>query len=104
MLRWRDGSFSVEHGAVNSIVALAQAENVFLNLLEQFTAQGRPPGPNYGPNYAPTQFASDPKGNGIGSKLFAQAMAALFSNGKLRVEERGPPSRRYKYLVATLPP
>jgi RecA-family ATPase len=99
-LRWCDGSFTVEHGAVNSVRELAQAKNLFLELLAQFTAQGLRVGPNSGPNYAPAKFADDPKANGTSRKLLALAMAGLISERKLRAEEHGPPSHRRQYLVA----
>jgi RecA-family ATPase len=77
----------------------AKAERVFLKLIEEFTAQGRPVNPAAGPNYAPKLFAAHHKAEGVTKRALQAAMEALLSNGTLTVVSEGPPSRRVTRLA-----
>jgi hypothetical protein len=100
-LRWADGAFAVQSAKSGSdVMAVAHAKRVFMDLLAKFTASGRRVGPNPGPNYAPAQFAKEDDANGLGKEILGKAMSSLFDEGRLRADEQGPSSRRYRYLVA----
>jgi RecA-family ATPase len=101
-LTWRKGVFVPEDtqaSGLDRMAATAKAERVFLKLLQEFTAQGRPVNPAAGPNYAPKLFAAHPKAEGVTRRGLQAAMEALLSNGTLTVESEGPPSRRVTRLA-----
>ncbi|WP_187182219.1 AAA family ATPase [Rhizobium sp. WL3] len=102
-LRWIDGVFKPE-SAPDSFVAMAAqnaTDRLFLDLLAQLSAQGRDVSDTRGANYAPSIFTKDPRANGTTSKGFEGAMMRLFAEGKIRIEMKGPPSKRRKSIVAT---
>jgi RecA-family ATPase len=100
-VRWKDGVFVpvATMGTLDRLAAEKAADDLFLKLLDRFRDQGRnvseKPAAN---NYAPKMFATDPDGKGRRRDL-ADAMARLFSDRKIRVEDYGRPSRSYTRLV-----
>jgi RecA-family ATPase len=99
-LRWHDGFFGLERGASRGPLDLAEAKAVFLNLLRSYTKQGRKlsDGPKSG-SYAPTMMAREEQGKTIGVARLTQAMNALFSEHRIRVEHEGKPSRPHSRIV-----
>jgi RecA-family ATPase len=100
-LRWRDGVFVIEPktGSLERMVADQNADDAFLRLLEQYTAQGRNVSDKpTSPTYAPAAFAKE--GVGFNKVQLGDAMRRLFSANKIRVETYGRPSRPYQHIVA----
>jgi RecA-family ATPase len=98
ILRYQRGLFLPEAG-ISSLDQLARrekAEEVFLDLLRRFSAQGRnvsnKPAAR---NYAPTEFAKEKQAKDYRLKkpLFEQAMRDLFNADKIALEPYGKPSR-----------
>lgn len=101
-LRWVDGMFKPET-VPDSFAAMAAqnaTEHLFLELLAAYNEQARQVSEKRGANYAPSVFSRDPRANGTRSKGFEGAMLRLFADGKIKVEEIGPPSRRRRCIVA----
>jgi RecA-family ATPase len=100
LLRYQNGLFLPEAtpDEFEKSAAEAQADTVFLELLDRLNAQGRNVGasPNSS-NYAPTVFAGE--GTGISRKQFSAAMTRLFNGNRIRIETYGPPSRQHNRLV-----
>ncbi|MCK1652252.1 AAA family ATPase [Bradyrhizobium sp. 149] len=98
VLRYQRGLFLPE-GGVSSLDKLAREAKVnetFLELLHRFAGQGRNVSATpTAPNYAPTAFADDPdaKRHGFRKADMKDAMARLFSAGKVHIENYGRPSR-----------
>ena len=67
---------------------------VFFTLLNRFKGHDRNVSDRVGPSYAPGLFARDrkPRPTGLEDRLFASAMARLFSDGKIPMEPYGYPS------------
>jgi RecA-family ATPase len=95
-MRWSEGTFQPEGGdaALDHRAAGARARRVFLDLLRLHAEQGRNVGAVRGPSYAPKVFASHPDAEGVTSRAFSAAMEALLKQGKIKVVEYGPPSKR----------
>src|SRR5262249_19584446 len=78
------------------------AENLFLELLDKFQAQGRKVSHNKNaPNYAPAAFAKDPKAAktpGI-RKALVEAMERLFAASRIKAEDYGKASHPHTHLV-----
>lgn len=99
VVRYCEGRFVREDaGAIASEVE-REAERVFLVLLRQFAKEGRSVSPSPSKTYAPTLFAEHPDAGRVAKEHFAKAMARLLSQGRVRIEEHGPPSRRSQKLV-----
>jgi RecA-family ATPase len=97
MLRWRKGVFVPEAGAgsLEKAAAERKAEELFLTLLNRFSAQGRNVSDKVGPSYAPALFAkeAEAKAAKIRREALAEAMGRLFTANKLHMEPYGYPSR-----------
>ena len=100
-LTWQRGVFVADapDTGLERMAATAKAERVFLKLLDEFTAQGRPVDPSAGPNFAPKIFGTHPKAEGVTRRALQAAMEALLSNGTLSIATEGPPSRRVTRLT-----
>jgi hypothetical protein len=81
----------------------ANAERIFLDLLEQFMAEGRNVCANPGSTYATRVFAAHANGKGLAVKALVGAMDRLIGNKKIKVETFGPPSKRRSKLVVSPP-
>jgi RecA-family ATPase len=96
-MRWREGVFVATTAAQTSKILMAvqaKAEAKFLELLETYAAEGRNVSAKAGHGYAPALFAKDARADGINKSSFADAMNRLFAQGRIKVVEHGPPSRR----------
>jgi RecA-family ATPase len=95
-LRYQRGLFLpvAAMGSLDKLAAEQDAENLFLELLDKFQAQGRNVSHHKTSNsYAPTVFAKDPKAKAPGIRnALADAMERLFAASRIRVEEYGRPS------------
>ena len=99
-LRWENGvCVPVTSVKLDRLAAEQEADDLFLELLDRWQAQGRSvsdkPTAN---NYAPKMFGTDPDGKGK-RKALAGAMARPFAAGKIKVETYGRPSRLSSRLV-----
>jgi RecA-family ATPase len=95
MVRWQNGLFLPEAkpGSLEKLAADQAADDLFMKLLDKFTAQGRNVShARTANNYAPTAFAVDPDGKGK-HKALAAAMEQLFAAGKIKVETYGRKSK-----------
>ena len=92
-LRWQNGvlvPLDRPGGMLGARVARAECENVFIELLAHCTASNMPVSnsPNAG-NYAPRVFSARPDRCGYGKSEFAQALSALLSTKRIRLENYG---------------
>jgi len=99
-MTWQDGVFAADAAetGLDRMAAGAKAERVFLKLLRAFAEQGRRVNTGGGQTYAPTVFSVHPEAEGVNKRGFRSAMEALLSEGKIRLAEDGPPSKRRQYL------
>jgi hypothetical protein len=86
-LQWATGGLQLEQGQ-SSLVRIAEdakVDDLFLRLLDKFSAQGRDVRSTTGSGYAPAEFEDDPeaKAAGVRAKALKVAMARLFEAGKI---------------------
>ncbi len=80
----------------------AEAENVFLRLLNRWNLQGRNVSPHpQATTYAAKVLAKEPDRGGMLRSDLEGAMDRLFNQGRLTVEEWGPPSKLRQRVVPT---
>jgi RecA-family ATPase len=101
-LHWAGGAFVNDDAERMSFDKRIDDDERFLMLLDAFAADGRTVSHNLGHAYAPALFAQDPRGRGVTSKAFGAAMNRLFANGVVRIDTRGPPSRRVSFIARTV--
>ncbi len=102
-LLWSDGAFIAKEVATGifGTIERRKVEDVFLNCLDATAAQGRyVTDARNSPRYAPAVFASIPEGGRIRKREFERAMNALFSDGKIRVEEVKGTDRHWQKVIA----
>jgi RecA-family ATPase len=100
-LRWVDGVFapiSPETG-IDRMAANAKAERVFLKLLREFASENRTLSDKNSSAYAPMLFAKSGRAEGCTKRMLEGAMETLFSQGKIKMVEGGPPSRPVRTMV-----
>ena len=101
-LRWSKGRFVLDGPGVGGLdrrVAEERADRKFLDLLAQFEREGRDVSPNPSAVFAPKLFAEHPDAGGIPFKALRAAMDRLLADGRVKVVELGPPSKRRKRLI-----
>jgi hypothetical protein len=101
-LRWKEGVLvTAEHTSVFLAAVESQdAERVFLDLLEAFTAAGRPVSDNSrAGNYAPKAISRRPDREGYRQADFVRAMERLFVRHLIRVAEYGRKGDIRKQIV-----
>src|SRR5262249_22257280 len=94
-LRWRNGVFIPKPGVglLEKMAAEQTDDDLFLKLLDRFTAQGRTVSDRKtANNYAPSMFTTDPEGKGK-RKALMDAMARLVNTGKIKAQDYGRPAR-----------
>lgn len=98
---YQDGVFvaAPSAGSLEMRAREEEAETVFLNALDRFTAQNRSVSANFGPTYAPKHFASEPEAGGYTKQELEAAMRRLLNNGGIVVITEGPPSKRRTKLA-----
>jgi RecA-family ATPase len=86
-LQWATGGLQLEQaqGSLARIAEEAKVDDLFLRLLDKFTAQGRDVRSTTGSGYAPGEFEEDPEARAAAVKARAlkAAMARLFEAGKI---------------------
>jgi hypothetical protein len=80
------------------MIAERKVDRAFLQLLAKFEREGRDVSPNRSNSFAPTLFAVHADAAGVSKEAFEAAMNRLLSLGQIKIDESGPPSRRYKKL------
>jgi RecA-family ATPase len=106
-VRWKDGVFIPEPrtGSLERLAVEAKADNIFLQLLQRFSCEGRSVGDKHGHSYAPALFSKEPEATAARLKkdTLAQAMRRLFASKKIHVEQYGRPSRPASKLTLGAP-
>jgi hypothetical protein len=86
-LQWATGGLQLEQaqGSLARIAEETKVDDLFLRLLDKFSAQGRDVRSTTGSGYAPGEFEDDPeaKAAGVKAKALKAAMARLFEAGKV---------------------
>ncbi len=95
-LRYKFGLFVPD--AATSAKTPAEADAMFLVMLDKYTDQGRLVSANKSSTYAPKVFADD-KGCGFRSSDLKDAMDRLLERKDIRAEMYGPPSRQRTKLA-----
>jgi RecA-family ATPase len=104
-LEWHRGAFRPAAEAPTAAKAQKTggdpeaSKRLFLDLLCAFTKEGRRVSASPSANYAPNVFAKDSRSAGANKADLVAAMEALFAEGRLRIEEKGPKSRPERRLV-----
>ena len=98
---WKNGLFVpvTKLTGLETAASDAKADDVFLTLLKRFNAQNRNASDKPSVAYAPALFAKEPDCQGIRSPQFEGAMRRLFRDGKIKVLDRGRPSKPDRTLV-----
>ena len=106
-LRWHEGVFIPTEEEAPSFLDKKTAERrvdeLFLELLAAYEAEGRPPAPNMNRCGAPILFATDPRARGITKQAFNASMNRLLAAHRIRIVTSGPSYRPVQKL-ATLSP
>lgn len=101
-LRWSDGILVSEVSTLGvdlrNALAEQRAEDIFLNLLLEFAAEGRHVSATPSANYAPSVFAKDARSDDMSKRSLVEAMNRLFASRKIEVKEGGPASRRRSFI------
>jgi hypothetical protein len=101
-LRWRDGMLQPLLGLADYEQAArdAEAKDTFLILLRRFKASGNRVSHLRSPTWAPSRFAEQDEARNLklGIKELAVAMDRLLKDGKIRILETGPASKRRSHL------
>jgi RecA-family ATPase len=103
VLRYRGGLFLPEAGAnFEQAERETKAEEVFLELLRRFSAEGRQVSANKSVTYAPALFAKEGEARSIGitRRDLEHALSRLFKAGRVRAVDHGRPSRPAFHLEA----
>lgn len=100
-LTWHAGVFVAEAAptGLDALAAGAKGQRVFLQMLAEFTAQGRYVSANPGPTYAPAQFVGNPGAEGCAKRALKSAMDALFSRGDIVVAEHGKGAKARSHIA-----
>jgi RecA-family ATPase len=100
-LRYDEGTFVVDGtpSPLTKIASETEAENLFLALLDKFSARKIEVGCKPGPNFAPSVFSKDPDAKGYKPAALKAAMERLFKAGRIDLDERGPASKRRHPII-----
>jgi RecA-family ATPase len=100
-LQWTTGGLQIEQAPTSlaRIAEDAKVDDLFLRLLDKFTAQGRDIRASTGIGYAPREFEDDPEAKtaGVRAKAFKVAMDRLFEAKKVATVQ----GRRSKHIERT---
>jgi RecA-family ATPase len=103
-LRWEQGVFVpmqtiAAPNGLTLLAARAHADQVFLDLVTAYTAEGREVSARPSSTFAPAVFANDPRSQGIAARGLTDAMNRLFAAKRIKTIETGPPSRRRQRIA-----
>lgn len=90
----KDGGSTFDRAA-----SAANAETVFLALLQAFEEQGRSVSPNPSTSYAPVIFERETDADGVSKAALGRAMSKLLKANRIHVETIGPPSKQRTKLT-----
>ena len=76
-----------------------RADEVFLDLLRKFYAQGQRVGVTTATNYAPSRMMKQPEATGLTKRSLETAMQRLLDDGTIKLVWEGPPSRQRQRLI-----
>jgi RecA-family ATPase len=100
-LQWATGGLQLEQAPTSlaRVAEDAKIDDLFLRLLDKFTAQGRDVRASTGIGYAPREFEGDPEARtaGVRAKAFKVAMDRLFEGAKIATVQ----GRRSKRIERT---
>jgi hypothetical protein len=99
MMRWERGRFVLAGSDWKSSLTNAETDKLFLDLLAQFTREGRNVTAKKGTSYAPAEFASHADAKDVSRETLKRSMDRLLKAGKIENLESGSPSRRRSRLV-----
>ncbi len=99
MMRWERGRFVLASSDWKSSLTNAEIDALFLELMEQFTREGRNVTATKGTSYAPSEFANHAEAKGVSKDAFKKAMDRLLGSSVIENVESGSPSRRRSRLV-----
>lgn len=99
-LRWSAGAFVPSVGPAEGVTD-ADVDALFLDLLGQYTAQGRYVNANGGANYAPTALAKDElaRRKRLSKKALTDAMNRLLRSKRIAVQTRKSSGHERSYLA-----
>jgi len=104
-VRYQNGVYVVEgsggSGSLKQQLIERNQDALFLKMMRDRIAQGRPVSDRRGSNYAPAEFAKEPEARAakVGSKAFAAAMNRLFASGRIEMRVEGPKWRQSRHMV-----
>lgn len=101
-MRWASGVLVplTREGGIAASVSRAEAERVFMTLMDRCAAQGvRVNHSKNSSTYAPKIFAKRPDRDGYGVKDFERAMQGLFADRKIRVDDYRNKGRTYHCIM-----
>jgi RecA-family ATPase len=105
LVRWKSGVFVPEPklGSFEQMASDRRADELFLKLLADYDKQGRYVSHKRSPTFAPAMFAKEPEAQAakVTKVALEAAMNRLFTNGKIKAQDYGKPSRPYSRIVAT---
>jgi RecA-family ATPase len=103
-VRWREGVFVEDDQSPGASTVMEQKiEELFLQLLDAHTAEGRAPSVKRAVTYAPAVFAKDPRCQGVPKAALEAAMGRLFAKGSIKSVEVGSPSKPRSKIVRAGP-
>jgi RecA-family ATPase len=94
-LRWRNGAFVLDGpaGGFDRLAANANAERVFVTILQRFNRQGRNASDTRGTSYAPALFEKEGDAEGLNKRDLEAAMRRLFEKEKIHRVDHGRKSK-----------
>jgi RecA-family ATPase len=103
-MTWSDGRFVLSSAAASrNLASEAEAEGLFLQLLEKTTKQGMNVSLSRSSTFAPSVFAKMSAAQGTDKAALEAAMHRLIEQGRIRNEAYGPPSKARHRLTLAVP-
>lgn len=100
-LRWNGLTFTTGNLGESSphrAAADRDVDELFLRLLDKRNSQGRPVHAKAAKGAAPAEMKDDPEANGVTADAFRRAMERLFTAGRIKTVETGPPSKPRQHI------
>ena len=103
-IRWSRGIFVVDGSgsSIEQAAAEQKIDDLFLTLLDQFSAQGLYLTPAMSRSGAAATFAAHSDAGKVTAKAFQKAQDRLFKRGVLTTEQWGPASRGKRKIIRTV--
>lgn len=103
-VRWQDGVYVLQGGGDSLVqqARFAQVEHLFIELLRERIAQGRPVSDKPSKTFAPSVFAESDEARGVVPRItareFSKAMDRLFKAKRITLQQIGAASR-HQYMI-----